>query len=86
MMSKIVYASAISIILATLCESAPNTLGFFGEIHGEGSPGVALGFPAPDLHEPDIPGLIHDHPLAPIHGKEFFLFFILIAICKVKRA
>ena len=74
MMSKIVYASAISIMLATLCESAHGDLGFFGEIHGEGSPGLALGFPAPDLHEPDIPGLLHDHPLAPIHG-EFCVIF-----------
>ena len=74
MMSKIVYASAITIMLATFCESAHGDLGFFGEIHGEGSPGVALGFPAPDLLEPDIPGLLHDHPLAPIHGEISTLF------------
>ena len=71
MMATFVYASAVSIIVASLCESAHADLGFFGEIHGEGSPGVALGFPVPDLLEPDIPGLLHDHPLAPIHGENF---------------
>ena len=71
MMATFVYASAVSIIVASLCESAHANLGFFGEIHGEGSPGVALGFPVPDLLEPDIPGLLHDHPLAPIHGENF---------------
>ena len=66
-MSKFLFASAL--LMGPLCESAPADLGFFGEIHGEGSPGVALGFPVPDLLEPDVPGLIHDHPLAPIHGE-----------------
>ena len=48
--------------LVFLASSAKADLGFFGEVHGEGSPGVALGFPEPDLHEP---AHFDHHPLPP---------------------